>query len=700
MNTVTPGTGRIVPKKKKKVKIIAICLIVALLAGGAYVFIRVRGSKSDGAVAQRTTRVIRGTLTDSIAGSAPIQSSNRSELSPKVTATLEQIKCKEGDQVKAGDVLFVLDNTDALLNIENAENSIDQMQLTLDSTAKSVSGLTVEAPYAGQVTNINVKLGDEVNKGGALLTITDVSKLNVTLPFSGQEVRNITVGQAAVVYLQDLMLSVNGTVTYKSSKPYSSASGGELYNVEITINNPGSLEEGMKATAEISAGSALLNSVSSGTISYINNKVIKSDAGGTVVGLNIRENEFVNTGDVLLKLENDDLLVTSSSNEMKMENLKAQLEIQKKQLTYYTITAPFDGTITKLGSANEGDTVKQGETLAVVSDMGHLEFSISIDELDISQIAAGQTVEITADAIEESAETPFAGKVSKVAMEGTSSNGVTTYPVTITVDDSAAGKLKTGMNIDAEIMINDKSDVLMVPVEAVTKMGDRSFVYVVGTDSTADQSGQSGLNNQSGSDSAVGSGGTAGANGEAAAPGGFNRAGRNSAGNSATGAGNGSVSGAGMTGGRPQGAQAQDSQTQSSQAQGAQAQDSQDQSVLSGSSTQNGASSPNTDVNKQQENSSSTNTAKSDINRMAQRTKADSYYAGATLVMVETGISNDTYIEIISGLTEGQEIVLPKTSTSTGTSSSSFSGKRDNIMGAGGIQGGGGMPSGGGPGGF
>jgi len=697
MNAVTPGTGRIVPKKKKKVKIIAICLIVALLAGGAYVFIRVRGSKSDGAVAQRTTRVIRGTLTDSIAGSAPIQSSNRSELSPKVTATLEQIKCKEGDQVKAGDVLFVLDNTDALLNIENAENSIDQMQLTLDSTAKSVSGLTVEAPYAGQVTNINVKLGDEVNKGGALLTITDVSKLNVTLPFSGQEVRNITVGQAATVYLQDLMLSVNGTVTYKSSKPYSSASGGELYNVEITINNPGSLEEGMKATAEISAGSALLNSVSSGTISYINNKVIKSDAGGTVVNLNIRENEFVNAGDVLLKLENEDLLVTSSSNEMKMENLKAQLEIQKKQLTYYTITAPFDGTITKLGSANEGDTVKQGETLAVVSDMGHLEFSISIDELDISQIAAGQTVEITADAIEESAETPFAGKVSKVAMEGTSSNGVTTYPVTITVDDSAAGKLKTGMNIDAEIMINDKSDVLMVPVEAVTKMGDRSFVYVVGTDSAADQSG---LNSQSSSGSAVGSGGTAGASGEAAAPGGFNRPGRNSAGNSATGAGNGSVSGAGMTGGRPQGAQAQDSQTQSSQTQGTQAQDAQDQSVMSGSGTQNGTSSQNTDVNKQQENSSSTNTAKSGINGVAQRTKADSYYAGATLVMVETGISNDTYIEIVSGLTEGQEIVLPKTSTSTGTSSNSFSGKRDNIMGAGGIQGGGGMPSGGGPGGF
>lgn len=574
MDAVTPGASRNFFKKKKMVKIISICLVAALLAGGAYVFVQAKNSKSSGTVAQRTTRVVKGTLTDSIAGSAPTEASYRSELSPKVTATLEQINCKEGDQVKAGDVLFVLDNTDALLNIENSRNSIAQMQLNLDSTSKSVSGLVVRAPYSGQITNISIKEGDTINKGGALLAITDVDKLDVTLPFSGEAVKNVLIGQKATVYLQDLMLSVDGNVTYKSSKPYTTASGGELYNVEITINNPGSLKEGMKATAEIIADGTALESVESGTLSYVNNKVLKSDAGGTVSSLKVRENEFVNAGDILAELENDDLLLTSTTNNMKMENLQAQLEIQQKQLSYYTIVAPFDGTITKLGTANEGDTVKQGEVLAVVSDMGHLEFSVSIDELDISQVAVGQVVKITADAIEETATTPLTGKVSKVAMEGTSSNGVTTYPVTVTVDDDAASKLKTGMNIDAEILISDKSDVLMVPLEAVTKMGNRSFVYVKGDDSASEQSGS------------------------------------NSQGNSS---------------------------------------------------------------------------------RTSRRSNAsgDIYYAGATLVMVETGISNDTYIEIISGLTEGQEIVLPKASASTGSSSGS-----NNQRNQGGIMGG--IPAGGG----
>jgi len=689
MDTVIPGTGRNAFKKKKLFKIIAICLVAALLAGGAYVFVQAKNSKSNGTVAQRTTKVIRGTLTDSIAGSAPIQSSNRSELSPKVTATLEQIKCKEGDQVKAGDVLFVLDNTDALLNIENAENSINQMQLTLDSTAKSVNGLVVKAPYSGQVTNINVKLGDEVNKGGAIMTITDVSKLNVTLPFSGAEIAKVTVGQTATVYLQDLMLSVNGTITYKSSYPYSTASGGELYNVEITIDNPGSLEEGMKATAEISAGSVLLDSVNSGTISYVNNKVLKSDAGGTVTSLNKRENEFVHAGDVLIKLENDDLLVTSSSNAMKMENLQAQLEIQQKQLSYFTITAPFDGTITKLGSANEGDTVKQGEVLAVVSDMGHLEFSISIDELDISQIAVEQAVKITADAIEETAITPLTGKVSKVAMEGSSSNGVTTYPVTVKVDDNAASKLKTGMNIDAEIMISDKANVLLVPVEALTKMGNRSFVYVVGADSEDSQSGQNSLNNQSNPTDTSGTSGLAGGNGQSAAQGKPNRMARkNSAGSTTTGADDGSTPSTGMTSGEPQGAQPQDTQVQN---------------VPTQTDPQKDTSSQTTGA-QSQDNTTSADTAKGSFSRVAQRANTDTYYEGATLVMVETGISNDSYIEIISGLTEGQEIVLPKTSTSTGSSSISNSGLIKSMREQGGITGsgiqGGAMPAGGGPGGF
>ena len=692
MNTAIPGLNRNPFKKLKPFKIIAICLVVALLAGGAYIFVKAKNSKAGTAAVQRTSTVVRGELTDSIAGSAPIVSSNRSELSPKVTATLEKINCKEGDQVKAGDVLFVIDNTDALLNIENTKNSIAQMQLTLDNTAKSVKGLVVNAPYSGQITNISVKEGDTINKGGAIMTITDVSKLDVTLAFSGAEVKDIKIGQTATIYLQDLMLSVEGKVAYKSSKPYTTASGGELYNVEISINNPGSLTEGMKATAEIQAGGTTLESVQSGSLAYINNKVLRSDAGGTVTNLKVRGNEFVNAGDILMQLENDDLLLTSSTNDMKMENLKSQMDIQQKQLSYYTITAPFDGTITKMGNANEGDTVKQGEVLAVVSDMNHLEFSVDIDELDISQLAVGQPVNITSEALADTTVMPLAGKVSKVAMEGSSSNGVTTYPVTVTLDDDSASRLKTGMNIDAEIIISSKSDVLMVPLEAVTKMGNRSFVYVKGTGSQ----GMEGTDNQINQNSQNGSSSPNNPNGN------FRR--HNTSG-SAIGADMGNTSGAAIRGNWPQnggntsGAAVRgsfpqgDSNTSGAAVRGNWPQNGGNTSggAMRGNFPQNGGNTSGGAMRGSFPQTGSTSQAamQGSFTR-ARRANSDTYYNGATMVEVQTGISNDSYIEITGGLSEGQEIVLPKQSTSSGANSENrFQGGGGGMMGGGGFIGGG-----------
>jgi len=679
MDTVVSKSDLAVIKKKKKPvkKLVIFSIIIVLIAAGVFIYFKLGNAGTANVVAQRTARVIKGQLVDSISGSAPISSSYRSELSPKVTATLQKINCKEGDQVKAGDVLFVLDNTDALLEIENAKNSIAQMELTADSTEKSVKGMTISAPFSGQVSNIMVKEGDSVGKGGAVMTITDVSKLKVSLLFCGTEMANVAEGQEAELHIPELLASVKGTVTYKSSKPYVTSEG-DQYSIEITVDNPGSLAEGTTVTGTISINDVSLDSLNSGKLEYVNKSVLKSEAGGTVSSINIRENEFADAGEVLVKLENDDLLLTASTNNIKLESLKTQLEIKQKQLEYYTITAPFDGTITKMGSANEGDTVKQGETLAVISDMNHLEFSLSIDELDISQIKVGQEVEITAEALEETQTEPLTGKVSKVAMEGSSSNGVTTYPVTIAVDDSAAGKLKTGMNIDAEIFINKKSDVLMVPIEAVTKIGDKSFVYVkeAASGTESDQRNVQGMSGNSGrrqpSQGTMPSGVPSGGSGTAAVSPPSSGTGTSMESPPSSGSGT-------STANPPSGGL--DNSTASQPGSGTDTAEADSQGSQSGGASRQESS----------QNSSGT----------TRRRQADSYYDGAVMVFVETGISNDSYIEIISGLTEGQEVILPKTSTASASSTTASFGRDRNSGGfiTGGAMPGGAMP-GGGPGGF
>src|SRR5699024_11869390 len=65
--------------------------------------------------------------------------------------------------------------------------------------------------------------------------------------------------------------------------------------------------------------------------------------------------------------------------------------------------------------------------------LSYLTFDMSLDELDINQVEVGQTVEVTCDSLEDMGT--IEGVVTKVSVAGTTSNGVTTYPVTVQIDN-------------------------------------------------------------------------------------------------------------------------------------------------------------------------------------------------------------------------------------------------------------------------
>jgi HlyD family secretion protein len=158
-----------------------------------------------------------------------------------------------------------------------------------------------------------------------------------------------------------------------------------------------------------------------------------------------------------------------------LEDYNNQLVAAKNELDKYDIYSPIDGILT-LNDLKAGDVLKSGDVIGYTADYDHMQFEISIDELDISKIKIGQSTNVTIDALAETNGKPISGSVSKVAIEGTSTNGVTTYPVTIQIDK--ADNLKSGMNANAEILIEQRKDVLFVPIEAVNKRGGKSFVSV------------------------------------------------------------------------------------------------------------------------------------------------------------------------------------------------------------------------------
>lgn len=168
----------------------------------------------------------------------------------------------------------------------------------------------------------------------------------------------------------------------------------------------------------------------------------------------------------MAELENKDLELNIKTNDLKLEDLNTQLQTAEEKLLDHKIYAPFDGTLT-LNDIEQGNSIKQGDVLGSVANYDIMEFSIDVDELDIAKIKEGQNVKVTIDALPETSNKPLKGTVSKIAVEGSWSNGVSTYPVTIQIEENAA--LKGSMSANAEIIVNEKTDVVYVPVNAIQK---------------------------------------------------------------------------------------------------------------------------------------------------------------------------------------------------------------------------------------
>ena len=129
----------------------------------------------------------------------------------------------------------------------------------------------------------------------------------------------------------------------------------------------------------------------------------------------------------------------------------------------YTITSPISGTIIEK-NAKAGDALSAGSDLCTIFDLSYLEMTLNVDELQVSSLSVGQSVQVTADAVPDKT---YIGEVTRVSMKGNSSGGTTTYPVTVRIDETEG--LRPGMNANAEIVVAEAKNSLTVPNAAIVR---------------------------------------------------------------------------------------------------------------------------------------------------------------------------------------------------------------------------------------
>lgn len=453
------------PKLTKK-NIIIVAALFVIVIGASFVFNKVNGSEEADTI--NTASVSKGDLTVSIEGSGVIEPIEMYNITSLATGDILQSDFEEGQEVKKGDLLYVVDTKDIDNDIEKAKVSLEKQQLSHSQATESYAGLYVTTPISGVITECYVKEGDSVQNGTKIADIINNEYLVLEIPFNSSDAANINVGDTAQVTLENAFYETTGTVQYVSSGEIVIDSGATVSTVKIKVKNPGSITDADKATA-------IINNMacnSSGTFDYLEQKTVTAETSGDVVSVNYTTGDKIDAGYVIASLESQSAEVTFKQSELSLKDSELALQNTYDQLEDYNITSPIDGTVIEKTS-KAGDTLDsttKSTTMAIIADMSQLTFDIDVDELDIGSIEVGQKVQVTADSLEGQT---FEGTISNISKIGTSNDGVATYPVTVVMENSDG--LMIGMNVNAEIVIESKEDVLQIPSSALNR-GNRVLV--------------------------------------------------------------------------------------------------------------------------------------------------------------------------------------------------------------------------------
>ena len=440
-------------KKNWKWLVPVVCVAVA---GGVFL-LRPQQAKPASVDASYTEAAPeRRDVTNTLSGTGTLNPANTYTVKSLVEGKVLTGTIEEGDMVEESNVLYTIDSSDASTNFEKAEIAMQQAQRSYD---KVVDRQYVRAEVAGVVSSLKVTKGDEVTSGQEVAVIRDSSKMLLTLEFPAADAANFSVGQSAAVTLDGTFEQLDGTVTSVSGTDALSAGNLLTRTVTITVKNAGGLTTAQAATASING----VSSIGSATFAYQAERTLTAQASGTVTSINVQEGSEVAKDDIILGLSGDDLTESIQSASESLRSAEISMQNLQDAMNNYTITAPISGTIIEK-DAKVGDAVKAGDTLCIVYDLSYLEMSINVDELQISSITVGQKVQISADAVPDKT---YVGTVTRVSMKGTSNSGTTTYPVTIRIDDTDG--LRPGMNANAEIVVAEANNALVVPNAAVVR---------------------------------------------------------------------------------------------------------------------------------------------------------------------------------------------------------------------------------------
>lgn len=160
------------------------------------------------------------------------------------------------------------------------------------------------------------------------------------------------------------------------------------------------------------------------------------------------------------------------NNQYDLDKAVLSTELQDLSRQNSSLISPISGVVTRADVDVSGTNISATTTF-VVSNVDDLVFNAEVDEADIGKVQEGMPVKITLDAYPNQTITLPVDSIDYASH--TTSTGGTSYYVKMSLSNNAGDQYRIGMNGDADIILNQKNNVLKIPTSAIT---DKEFVYV------------------------------------------------------------------------------------------------------------------------------------------------------------------------------------------------------------------------------
>jgi HlyD family secretion protein len=395
--------------------------------------------------------------------------------------------------------------------------------ITATGTVNFPHSIPLTFKQAGQIMALNVETGDSVKAGQVLAKIDD-SSLQMTVT---QQQAAVTSAQAKLQTLKDsfnaqtltsaqsaVAQAEQGVATAQQSLTTAQQNADPNYLANQVSQAKAVVQQASndlaKAQQSGSASSTALNQAQAALTTAQN-----AQNGGAAQALASAQAQYrsaqaglTSAQAQLDQQEQGPIASDIESAQADIATAQAQLDSAKLALTNAEIIAPIDAVVVsaplQVGQQSDATSI-----ITITPAENNIEVDASIAQSDINQVKMGQKVDITLDS---NPNQHISGTVSLIALQGTIVSNVTTYTVTVTVDQ-ATDLLRAGMNANVSVIVAEAKNVLTVPSEAVKTRGNRTGVTVPVTSSTSagqvDSAGQTNPKTDKAANSGTGNAGSA-----------------------------------------------------------------------------------------------------------------------------------------------------------------------------------------------